>query len=121
MRLTLARLSKKSAWLTTALTMSGSKGFVIRNVGSGRSPVSSRSGKRRDEDDRHVETGKDFVDRIEPGAAVRELNVGENEAGPIGVKSDEGFAVRAGHSGDAVAQSLDQLSEVQCDQGARPR
>jgi len=37
-------LSKNSAWLTVARTMSGWNGLVIRKAGSGRSPVSSRSG-----------------------------------------------------------------------------
>ena len=43
----LARLARveKSAWPIAAFTVSGWKGFVIRKVGSGRSPVSSRSGK----------------------------------------------------------------------------
>jgi hypothetical protein len=35
---------KKRAWLITALTVSGENGFVMRNAGSGRSPVSRRSG-----------------------------------------------------------------------------
>ncbi len=36
--------SKNSAWLISAFTMSGLNGLVTRKVGSGRSPVSSRSG-----------------------------------------------------------------------------
>jgi hypothetical protein len=36
---------KKSAWPMAAFTVAGSNGLVIRNAGSGRSPVSSRSGK----------------------------------------------------------------------------
>jgi hypothetical protein len=39
-----AFLSKKSAWLIAAFTASGWNGFVIRNAGSGFSPVSKRSG-----------------------------------------------------------------------------
>lgn len=39
-----ARRSKNSAWLIAAFTASGWNGLVIRNAGSGRSPVSSRSG-----------------------------------------------------------------------------
>jgi hypothetical protein len=35
---------KNSAWLATAETMAGWKGFEIRNAGSGRSPVRKRSG-----------------------------------------------------------------------------
>ena len=38
------RTSKNSAWLMIALTLSGWNGLVIRNVGSGRVPVSSRCG-----------------------------------------------------------------------------
>ena len=38
-------LSKNSGWLTAARTMSGEYGLVIRNVGSGRSPVSKRTDK----------------------------------------------------------------------------
>src|SRR5690606_28999856 len=33
-----------SAWLTATRTVSGTKGFVTKKVGSGRSPVRSRSG-----------------------------------------------------------------------------
>src|SRR5687768_1201177 len=36
--------SKNSAWLISAFTMSGLNGLVTRKVGSGRSPVSNRSG-----------------------------------------------------------------------------
>src|SRR6185295_17707800 len=36
--------SKNSTWLTTALTASSRNGLVIKNVGSGRSPVISLSG-----------------------------------------------------------------------------
>ncbi len=36
--------SKKRAWLMMAFTVSARKGLVMRNVGSGRSPVKSRSG-----------------------------------------------------------------------------
>ena len=39
-----ARRSKNNAWLIMAFTVSGLNGLVIRNVGSGRSPVSNRSG-----------------------------------------------------------------------------
>ena len=39
-----ARRSKNSAWLIAAFTASGWNGLVIRKAGSGRSPVSSRSG-----------------------------------------------------------------------------
>jgi hypothetical protein len=39
-----ARRSKKSAWLMVARTVSAWKGFVMRNAGSGFSPVSKRSG-----------------------------------------------------------------------------
>lgn len=35
---------KNSAWLATADTMAGWKGFEIKNAGSGRSPVRKRSG-----------------------------------------------------------------------------
>ena len=35
---------KNSAWLATAETIAGWKGFEIRNAGSGRSPVRKRSG-----------------------------------------------------------------------------
>src|SRR3569833_4590812 len=35
---------KNSAWLATADTIAGWKGFEIRNAGSGRSPVRKRSG-----------------------------------------------------------------------------
>src|SRR5690606_32279857 len=37
--------SKNSAWLISAFTISGLNGLVTRKVGSGRSPVNSRSGK----------------------------------------------------------------------------
>ena len=39
-----ARRSKNSAWLIAAFTASGWNGLVIRKAGSGRSPVSRRSG-----------------------------------------------------------------------------
>src|SRR3546814_2175287 len=39
-----ALLSKNRAWLIAAFTVPSWKGLVIRQVGSGRSPVSSRSG-----------------------------------------------------------------------------
>lgn len=39
-----ARRSKNRAWLIAAFTASGWKGLVIRKAGSGRSPVSRRSG-----------------------------------------------------------------------------
>lgn len=39
-----ARRSKNSAWLIAAFTASGWKGLVMRKAGSGRSPVSKRSG-----------------------------------------------------------------------------
>src|SRR5687768_11726499 len=41
----LACRSKNSAWLIRAFTISGLKGLVTRKAGSGRSPVSRRSGK----------------------------------------------------------------------------
>ena len=37
--------SKNKAWLIAALTVERWNGLVIRKVGSGRVPVSSRSGK----------------------------------------------------------------------------
>ena len=43
-RLRWAFRSKNSAWLMTAETVDGWKGLVIRNVGSGRSPVRYLSG-----------------------------------------------------------------------------
>ena len=38
------RHANSNAWLTATRTVSGTKGLVTRNVGSGRSPVSRRSG-----------------------------------------------------------------------------
>ena len=76
-------VSKNSAWLIIAFTMSGVNGLVIRKAGSGRSPVSSRSGIGGDEDDRHLEAGEEVVDRVDAGAAVGELDVGEDDARPV--------------------------------------
>ena len=79
--------SKNSAWLMTAATVAGWKGLAIRNVGSTRRPVRSRSGKavmnttgtqssvrssltasipeRLVLDDQHV--GRDFACEFTPG------------------------------------------------------
>jgi hypothetical protein len=91
--------------------------LVIRKVGSGRSPVSRRSGKGGDEDHRHVEARQDILDRVDARRAVGQLDVGEHQSGRLVQHRLQRLAARGGDVDDAVAQFLDQRLDVGGDDG----
>ena len=58
--------SKNSAWLIAAFTVERWNGLVIRKVGSGRAPVSSRSGKAVMKITGTENSREDILDRVDP-------------------------------------------------------
>ena len=109
-------LSKNSAWLIIAFTMSGANGLVIRKVGSGRLPVSSRSGKAVMKITGASKSGEEVVDRVDARAAVGELDVGEDDPRPRLLRELDRLAPRAGDPDDAVAEAGDDVLDVHGDQ-----
>ena len=77
-------VSKNRAWAIAAFTVERWNGLVIRKVGSGRSPVSSRSGKAVMKITGTANCGEDVLDRVDSRAVVGELDVGEDQARPLG-------------------------------------
>ena len=69
-----------------------------------------------DENDRHFEGPQHFVDRIEPGAAVGKLNIGENNPGPLCFSKRHGFGVGARNAQHTVAETLHQSFEIERDE-----
>jgi len=108
-----ALASKNKAWLTIARTMSSRKAFTIRKVGSGRSPVSRLSGIGGDEDDGDVEGLQDIVHGVEAGAAVSQLDVGENQSRLQPVRHFDGFVARARIGRHRMAKILHERLEVE--------
>src|ERR1700682_3711500 len=64
-------------------------------------------GKRCDENDRHFEQFQKLVHGIKTGAAVGELDVGENETGRFGLGEPHRLAMRARDAEHVVPEGLD--------------
>ena len=58
-----------------------------------------------------------LIDRVEPGAAVGELDVGEDDAGPLGFGERHGLAMGARDAEHAMAKTFDQRLEIERDEG----
>ena len=58
-----------------------------------------------------------FVDRVEPGAAVGELNVGENDAGPLCFCERHRLGVGARDAEHPMAEAFHQSLEIERDEG----
>ena len=108
-------MSKNSAWAIAAFTVERWNGLVIRKVGSGRSPVSSRSGKAVMKITGTVEFGEDVLDRVDARAVVGELDVGEHQAGPLRHRLRDRLVAGDGDAGDVVAEVADDRLDVHRD------
>ena len=59
-----------------------------------------------DKDHRHRERLQHFIDGIEAGTAVGQLNIGQHQAGLVLIDRLDRFGMGASHAGDAVAEAL---------------
>src|SRR6185312_14530606 len=71
----------------------------------------------RDEDDRDLEGPQHLVDRIETGRAVGQLNVGEDDARPLGLRQRHRLLMSTSDTENAMAQAFHQTLEVERDEG----
>ena len=110
------RMSKNSAWLMIAFTLSAWNGLVMRNVGSGRVAGQQPLRVGRHEDHRHRERAQDLVDGIEAGAAVREQDVGQHQTRTRALDGLDGLPLGAGDLDDAMPESGDEPLQVERDQ-----
>ena len=98
-----------------AFTVERWNGLVMRKVGSGRVPVSSRSGNAV-----MKMTGTENSARISftasmPLEIIGELDVGEHEAGRVLPRLRNGFVAGHGDAGDVVAEIANDRLDVHRD------
>ena len=109
------RVSKNSAWAIAAFTVERWNGLVIRKVGSGRSPVSSRSGKAVMKITGTLNSAQDVLDRVDARAVVGELDVGEHQARAARHRLLHRLVAGHGDAGDVVAEVADDRLDVHRD------
>src|SRR4029077_11380407 len=69
-----------------------------------------------DENDRHFKRPQHFVHCIKTRAAVRELNIREDDPGTFGLCQCQSLGVCAGNAEHAVAETFHQTLYIQCDE-----
>ena len=89
---------------------------MIRNAGSGAWPVRKALGKGGNENDRDFLSSQNLVDRIEPGAAIGKLDVGQNKARPALERRAHRLGMGPRDRRDVVTQLLDKRLNVERDE-----
>ena len=97
-------MSKNSACAIAAFTVERWNGLVMRNVGSGRSPVSSRSGKAVMKITGTENSARMSLHRIDAGTVIGQLDVGQHQPRPLRQRLRHRFVARHRNPGDAVAE-----------------
>src|SRR5262249_40629064 len=70
-----------------------------------------------DEDHRHLELVKQFIDCVEARTAVGELDIGEDQSWLLRLGYGDGLRMRTGDADHAMAEALGQALEIERDEG----